>query len=165
MFYQVTWYIITWIEIKGRDRDMKVPNFLLFFIMPIFFLLTACQTEDIESEIYNHLEKTAEHEASLQTIREEMAQLESDEHHLYTRLIDESLDDRELIDSYVTEAKQLIDERLQLLEQEKEQMSLSKEEFLLVETLIDQIESEDVKQNAEEMYDIMIERYDIYDEW
>ncbi|HLS20186.1 MAG TPA: YkyA family protein [Bacillota bacterium] len=144
---------------------MKVPNFLLAVIIVSVLLLTACQKEDIEAEIYNFLEKTATHEGTLGEVREQMASLEADEHTLYTDLIDQPFDDKEKIEQFIEKADELIDERLKLLDEENEKMILSKEEFIQIEPLIEQIETEDVKNSAQNMYDIMIERYNLYDEW
>lgn len=150
---------------KRRNRYMKIFKLSLFLFITPFFFLFACQSENIDEKIYEHLEKTADHEASLQTIREQMAQLESDEHTLYTELIDEPLDDHELIKDYIIEAERLIDERKELLEAEKEQMDLSREEFIKVEELMEQIDEKKVRQSADEMYGIMMHRYELYDEW
>src|SRR5690625_4492163 len=152
----ITWYIITWNDVEGRNRHMKVPNFLLAIIITFTLLLTACQKEAIEIDIYDYLEKTAAHEETLGTIREQMANLESDEHTLYTDLIDQPFDEKDKIERFIDEANELIDERLQLIEQESEQMVLSKEEFINIEPLIEQIETEEVKESATEMFDIMI---------
>src|SRR5690625_5699304 len=72
MIKLLTWYIITWNDVKGRDSLMKVPNFLLAVIIVSVLLLTACQKEDIEADIYNFLEKTATHEGTLGEVREQI---------------------------------------------------------------------------------------------
>lgn len=144
---------------------MKIHNTIRVMIILAFFIITACQNDETESDIYHYLEETAVHEETLSDTRDEMAQLEDDEHHLYTDLIEQSFDDQEIIEKYVEEANQLIDERLQLVEQEKEHMERSHEEFSHIEPLIAQVANEDTQASAKDMYEIMLKRYDIYDEW
>jgi len=143
-------------------RDRK----LIWFIMILFVgLVTACQKEIIDTEIYEILEETVEIEDSLQEIREEMANLEEEENELYKQLIDQPLNDLDLLAEYVEKAEKLIDQREKLLEKEHSAMTNSKEQFIQIEPLIDQIEKETAQKSAKDMYEIMLVRYDIYEEW
>jgi len=144
---------------------MKIHNTIRVIIILTFFVITACQNDETEADIYHYLEETAIHEETLGTTRDEMAELEDDEHQLYTDLIEQSFDDQETIEKYVEEAEQLIAERLQLVNQEKEHMKRSQEEFSQIEPLINEVANEDTQASAKKMYEIMLKRYDIYDEW
>src|SRR5690625_892241 len=167
--YSIKWiltlYIITCNSKKGRDKYMRDRK-LIWFIMILFVgLVTACQKEIIDTEIYEILEETVEIEDSLQEIREEMANLEEEENELYKQLIDQPLNDLDLLAEYVEKAEKLIDQREKLLEKEHSAMTNSKEQFIQIEPLIDQIEKETAQKSAKDMYEIMLVRYDIYEEW
>lgn len=144
---------------------MKQRNFIWIMIIIFIVLVTACQSEIIDTEIYEHLEITVETEDSLQEIREEMAELEEEESELYKRLIDEPFNNNELISEYIDQANELITNRQQLLKDEYDTMQLSRERFVQIEPLIEQIEKDSAKDSAKNMYEIMIKRYDIYQEW
>src|SRR5699024_1970086 len=57
----------------------------------------------------------------------------------------------------------LIDQRAEKLSLEKESIDQAKEEFLKTESFIAELEDDAAKKKATEMYDKMVERFDVYD--
>src|SRR5699024_6733170 len=82
-------------------------------------------------------------------------------------IFDLSMDDFDSIKKLSEEAISSIDKRRDKVELEKESMDASKEEFKKVKDLIGDLDDEDdkkVKEKANEMYDVMMDRYDAYDD-
>ncbi|WP_117160897.1 YkyA family protein [Paraliobacillus sp. X-1268] len=125
-------------------------------------LLAACSGESTTEEMYGHLEEAVELENEFVSQQQPLNELEEQEQAIYQEITTLGMDDMETIISLADEALQSIEERKELLVAEKESIDASKEEFDKIEPLISDIEDETVQTNANEMYEIMEERYQAY---
>lgn len=141
---------------------MGIHKFVLVLVTATM-LLTACG-ESVDVTIYGHLEEAVTLEQDYEEQQEKIADLESQEQEIYNQIIDLGMDDFEQIKDLSNDALTIINERKERIYLEKESIETSKEEFYKVESLIPEIEEDDVKQKAEDMYDIMEKRYQTYDE-
>ena len=113
--------------------------------------------------MYEHLEESVHLEAEFEEIQDQIVELEAKEQEIYSQIQDLSKDEIEEIKKLSEEAIESINERSTLITSEKESISASRLEFEKVKDLIDELEDEEMKGKAEEMYDVMMERYEAYD--
>ncbi|WP_343327789.1 YkyA family protein [Lentibacillus saliphilus] len=135
---------------------------LLTFIM--IGVLSACTGASTTEQIYDHLEKTVELEAGFEEQQEPIIALERQEQAIYKQIIEIGMEDFDKIKSLADEAIDLIDKRREKIELEKESIEKAKEEFSKVEALIDDIDDEGVKSKAQNMHEIMTERFSAYND-
>lgn len=140
----------------------KSSNF--YSLLGILFLtfLFACQQHSVEKEIYEHLEETVALEEDFHTYKNEIVSLEEKEQEVYEQIIDLTAEDHEQIHILSQEALEIIDERGELLKQEKESLKISEEKFKEIELLIEKL-GDEMQDKAFELYDVMMERYASYD--
>lgn len=137
----------------------------IFVFMILLIGLVGCKKETPVTElIYDHLEESVALENDYAKYQEEIFQLEQEEQDIYKEITELTSDDFDKIVSLSEKAIEIIKKREELIELEQESISSSKEEFLKVEPLIEKLEEDEVKINAEKMFDQMIERYATYDE-
>ncbi|GAB3068271.1 YkyA family protein [Virgibacillus ainsalahensis] len=137
----------------------------LFFLMIGFFLiLAACNSESAEMQIHNHLEEAVELEEGFEQQQSEITELERQEQELYSQIADLGMDEFEQIQEISQQAIEVIDQRADKIELEKESIEASKEEFNKTEGLIEDLEDEEIKAKAENMYEIMNNRYGSYND-
>lgn len=125
-------------------------------------LLTACSGESATEKMYVHMEEAVELENDFVAQQEPLNELEVKEQALYQEITALGSDEMEEIVSLSDEALQSIEERKELLVTEKASIDASKEEFDKIEPLLSDIEDETAQTNANDMYDIMEERYQAY---
>lgn len=144
---------------------MKARNVLLYIGIISIVLLGACSGDgdSAEDKIYDHLEEAVTLEKDFKEQQSTITELEEKEQGIYDKILDLGMDDFE-------EIKELSDEAITVLEDleesvgiEKESLADSKEEYEKIETIIDEIEDEDVKAKAEDLYDVMQKRFAAYD--
>ncbi|WP_117169844.1 YkyA family protein [Paraliobacillus sediminis] len=139
---------------------MKLKVFIVGLVS--IALLAACSGESATEQMYVHMEEAVELENDFVAQQKPLNELEAEEQALYQEITALGSDDMEEIISLADEALQSIEERKELLVIEKESIDASKEEFDEIEPLLSDIEDEAVQTNANEMYDIMEERYQAY---
>jgi hypothetical protein len=133
-------------------------------LLALVLVLTACSGENTVEEIHTHLEETVELEEDFKDQQSEITNLEVQEQEIYAQIIELGMDDFEEITSLSEEAITVIEEREEKLNLERESIMNANESFVSIESLIEDIEEDEVRQKAEEMYNVMIERYATYDE-
>lgn len=137
--------------------------FILSFIIVI--TLIGCNKEQpVTERMYDHLEQAVTLESDYSQYQKEISELESQEQEIYEQITELTNDQFDEIQSLASDALETIKQRQEKLELEKEGIQASKDEFLKITALLEEIEEEDVKASAQEMYDQMIDRYDIYDD-
>ncbi|MFZ3579632.1 YkyA family protein [Virgibacillus sp. DJP39] len=136
---------------------------IILFVGLIAFL-SGCNGSSPSKEIYSHLEKAVSLEESFEKQQKEIVELEKKEQELYSKIVDLSMDEFDKIKSISKEAIDVIEKRKNKIVIEKESIEAAKEEFLKVKELITELEDEKAKNKANAMYDIMVDRYDAYQE-
>ncbi|WP_174613109.1 YkyA family protein [Virgibacillus ihumii] len=143
---------------------MKFKKHLsLLFILIIVAVLSACSNTSASEKIYNHLEKAVELEEEFEKQQDKIVKLEKKEQNIYSKIIDLSMDDFDKIKKLSDKALKSIEKRAEKIEMEKESIHASKEEFIKIKDLIDQLENKQAKDTAEKMFSVMMERYNAYD--
>ncbi|GAA0613484.1 hypothetical protein GCM10009001_33410 [Virgibacillus siamensis] len=135
----------------------------LLFILIIVAALAACSNTSASEKIYNHLEKAVELEAQFEKQQDAIVKLEKKEQKIYSKIIDLSMDEFDKIKDLSKKALKSIEKRAEKIELEKESIHSSKEEFIKIKDLVDQLENKNAKETAEKMYSVMQKRYDAYD--
>ncbi|WAA13876.1 YkyA family protein [Fervidibacillus halotolerans] len=140
---------------------MKKLRFLIPFT--IVLLLSGC-SQSTEEKIYDILEKVVEEEATFQEQQQPLVELEKKENELYGEIIDLGLKEKEQVRQLSDEALDVLDQQKERILKEKESLEKGKKTFLQVEKLIEKLEKEDLKADGEKLYTTMNERYDVYEQ-
>lgn len=139
----------------------KVYIGVLFFFS---VLLTGClfEKENPVLSMYEHLEEAVQIERSVEELQLPLTEAEEKEMEYYSTMTE--LADLEELENVANQAIQSAEKRMELINEEKEKISQSYDEFQLAIPYIENIEMEDVKEKAETLVEIMEERYDTYEE-
>ncbi|HEX6595257.1 MAG TPA: YkyA family protein [Bacillota bacterium] len=141
---------------------MNVKNILFTLMMLlVIFVFTACG-RSTEEKIYNHLEEAVLLEGEFKEQQKPISKLEKKEQEIYEEIISLDTDEFADIENLSEQAMQIIDERREKLELEKESIENSQKEFLKIEDLIGQIEDQTSKSIANELFETMSSRYEEY---
>lgn len=148
---------------RREEVFMKRSIFILLSTFIILFIV-GCNGQSTEEKIFNHLEETIVLEQSFEEEQKKINELELKDQELYEEIIQLDLDDFEKIVTLSEEAIEYLDEREEYLQNEKESIEASKDEFLKIEQLIDKLSEENLKKQGEAMYESMINRFNAYDD-
>src|SRR5690625_1134097 len=118
---------------KRGQLFVKVRRCLFIGLVLILSLIGCSKEAPITEQIYEHLEKSVELESDYAEYQEEILELEQKEQNFYDEITDLSSDEIEKIKLLASEAMEVINEREELIEKEKERIDASKEEFSKVE--------------------------------
>jgi len=135
---------------------------VLLIVASILMLTTACSGSAAENKIYDHLEKAYELEADFEKRQEELLALEKEGQELYAEIVDLEMKDMDKIEEKSQEAIAIIDQQVNEVKKEKESMDASEEEFQKAEKYLDKIDADQGKSTGEDMYKVMMDRYDEY---
>ncbi|HLR41472.1 MAG TPA: YkyA family protein, partial [Virgibacillus sp.] len=142
---------------------MPLKKTLLLLTISLVTFLTACNSGSTEEKIHGHLEEAVTIEADFEKHQNEITDLEKKEQELYSEIIDLSSEEFDEIRQASQEATEIIDERTDKIELEKESIEASQDEFEKTDQLIDKLEDEKAQDKGKEMYDVMMERYKSYE--
>lgn len=142
---------------------MRFKSIYLYIVVGAFIVLSACNGPSTQEIMYDHLEESVHLEADFEEIQDQIVELEAKEQEIYSHIHDLGKDDIEEIKELAEEAIESIKERSSLIISEKESISASRQEFENVKDLIGELEEQEMKDKAEEMYDVMMNRYEAYD--
>ncbi|WP_245835724.1 YkyA family protein [Virgibacillus ndiopensis] len=126
-------------------------------------LLSACTGASTKDEIYDHLEKAVTLEDAFEKQQDSIVKLEKEEQQLYSQIIDLGMEEFDKIKELSKQAIESIEKRTDKINLEKDSIDASKDEFTEIKDLIADLEDKTVKKKANEMYDVMMKRYDAYD--
>lgn len=137
---------------------------LYIVIIGAIIVLSACNGPSTQEKMYDHLEESVHLEAEFEEIQEQIVGLEAKEQEIYNQIHDLGKDEMEEIKKLSEEAIESIKERSSLIASEKESISASQQEFEKVKELIEELDEQAMKDKAEEMYKVMMDRYEAYDQ-
>jgi len=129
----------------------------------IFIILSACSGTSPQEKIYEHLEKAVSLEEGFEEQQDEITALEKQEQQIYSQIIELDMSEFEQVKELSQEAIDIIKQRSDKITLEQESISASREEFEKIDDLINDLKEEEVRDKAEELYKVMIERYEAYD--
>ncbi|MBB5172242.1 YkyA family protein [Texcoconibacillus texcoconensis] len=125
------------------------------------FTLTGCGNDPTES-MYEHLEETVSLEAEFAEQQQPLAEAEQHEQELYEEMLE--LPTIEEIEPIADEAISSSEERLTMLETERESLEGAFEQFQEAETYVEQMDEEDLLEQADVLIHAMEERFSAYDD-
>ncbi|BAC13367.1 YkyA family protein [Oceanobacillus iheyensis] len=136
----------------------------LLSVLSILFILviTGCNNESTEEKIHNHLEEAVALEEDFENQQQEITELEEKEQEIYNQIIDLGVEEIDKIKELANEATSVIEDREEKITAEKESIEASEEEFSNIEELISDIDNEEALSNAENMVEVMNQRYESY---
>lgn len=134
---------------------------ILFFIVA-FLLLTGCSNESTAEKIYTHLEEAVTIEDAVTEQQQQIAELEQKEQGLYNKMIELKMEEFSQIKELSNEAIAVLEEKEELINNEKESMDSAKKEFEKVESMVKNVEEESASSTAESLVSVMNERYEAY---
>lgn len=150
--------------LKGEKTKVILRKRMMIVMLMFIAVLNACGDDSTVEHIYEHLEETVVLEEDFHTYKDEITALEKKEQDIYEQIIDLTAEEFEQIKQLATEALETIEQRSNHLDKEQESIQASEKEFEKIKPLIDELTEDDVKNKANEMYDVMMERYRAYDD-
>ncbi|MFD1066097.1 YkyA family protein [Oceanobacillus locisalsi] len=141
---------------------MLKKGYLAAIIIFSLFIIAACSSKSSEEQIHDHLEEAIELEEDYETHQQEIQELEQQEQDIYSQIVELDMEQFEEIQQLSDEAISVVEQKQEKLVEERESIESSQEEFGEIESIISDLEDDNVQQEAENMYDIMGERYTTY---
>lgn len=135
--------------------------FLLSLLLGISLVMAACGANPAET-MYDHLEEAVALEAGFESQQKPLVEAEQKEHEIYEQIIELGISELEEIIALSDQAIQIVDERQEMMNIEKESIEAGYEEFVKIEEQIEKLDEEEVKQSALELLTIMENRYNSY---
>ncbi|MGN7174746.1 hypothetical protein BK139_18270 [Paenibacillus sp. FSL R5-0490] len=136
---------------------------LLVFIILAIFLSGCMNKPKPEEEVYDVLENVVKKEKDFEKQQEPLVKLEKREKELYDKIINLGMKDFEEIKKLSDEASSIVDKRKNHMEKEQKSIQASKKEFESLSPIIEDIESQKLKDKAKKLHEIMMDRYKIHD--
>ncbi|MFB1051577.1 YkyA family protein [Paraliobacillus sp. JSM ZJ581] len=128
----------------------------------LILVLSACSSQTTTEKVYEHLEESVSLESEFVNQQEPLTKLEEEEQKNYNEISKLSMEEFDQINSLADQALDSIEERKEILETEKNSIDAAKEEFDKIDSLIEDLEDEKLKQAGEKMNQAMNDRYDAY---
>ncbi|MCJ7841684.1 YkyA family protein [Lederbergia sp. NSJ-179] len=136
---------------------------LISFLVIGLFVATIVACSSPEESAYQIMEDAASKEADFEKQQEPMNKLESNEKALFDQIMELGMKEFEQIQKLADKALTNLDEREKLMKKEKEALEKSKEEFQKAKAELDKINDEKLKKEAQQLEDIMNDRFNAYD--
>lgn len=130
----------------------------------IITILSACSGSSTEEKIYDHLEESFTLEKDFEEQQEPIMALEEKQREIHDQMATLESNELDEVTDLSEQAIENINERKDLIALEKESLDLSREEFEETKDLIEKIEDQSIQRKAEEMYEIMMNRYEAYNQ-
>lgn len=143
---------------------MVVKKFVDFILLSIVACTLASCSHNVHDKIFAHLDAALEIEQEFIESQEKLNELEERDMEIYDALMELDAVDEGRLQSLTDEALQNVSERMKLLEEERNSIIQSKEEFQKIEPLIEEVEKDAIKEKLENLFQTMMERYEAYDE-
>lgn len=144
--------------VKGRSR-------ILLIVVAIIFILSGCAEKKTTIEkMYDVLENVVDKEKVFEQQQEPLVTLEKQEKDVYDQIIKQGMKEYDQIVKLSDEALALADKRKDRLEKETTSLKESEQEFSKVADLKGQLEDPALKELANDLYIIMMKRYEAHRE-
>lgn len=141
---------------------------IIMYFLSAFIIISALQAcnkaPSPEEKIYTALEKVVTLEDIFKEQQEPLIQLEKQEKELYDKIISLGIKEFDQIVKLSEEAMLIINEREEKINKEKDSIANSNEQFQTVLPIINELEDASLKDEAEDLYKMMENRYKAYDE-
>lgn len=128
-------------------------------------ILSGCMNKQNPVEkMYETLEKVVISEKVFEEQQDPLVRLENEEQTIYEKIISLGMKESNEIASLADEAITIIDKKREHLEKEQESLKASKVEFETISPFIEELKEPELKDTAQKLYNIMLERYNAYEE-
>ena len=121
--------------------------------------LSACSGASTEEQLNEILETTFEEESEYREVQSELQSREQNEQEIFESIMALTKEQQAEVEEKSQEAITSADERLELLETERESMQSAAEEFKGIDQLIEETDDETVKSDLEALREQMAERF------
>ncbi|TAA72130.1 YkyA family protein [Planococcus salinarum] len=128
-------------------------------------LLSACSGPSTEEQLDAVLKDTFDAEKEYRDTQSKMEELEATEQEKFESIMALTQEQQEDVRTKAEEALASVEERLQLLETEKASMDSAEEEFQEIDTVIEEAEEEDLKEDLTALKTKMQERFDAHEQF
>ncbi|MDQ0272444.1 YkyA family protein [Cytobacillus purgationiresistens] len=143
---------------------MKRKSLVILLLIGSLLLSGCLNNQSPEEKMFEALEKVVSAEKVFKEQQNPLVELEQQEKKLYDQIISLSMKEFEEITKLSDEALDIVDQRKNHMDKENESIEQSKAEFDKTKEIIEEIDAASLKGTANELYDIMMDRYDIHDE-
>lgn len=152
------------IEVRGIKMKYSKTGICMTILLLITLFLSGCLNRETPTEqMYTVLEEVVESEKGFEDQQTPLVELEKQEQELYDQIISLSMKEFEEIQKLSDEALTSANQREEHMKEEKQSIDASKEEFQKVPEIIEAMEDDTLKNQAQQLYDIMMERYELHD--
>lgn len=136
---------------------------LLGIIIIITGLITGCVNgPSTEEKIFENLENVVGLEEEFKNQQSPLLELEQQEKEKYDEILSLGMKEHEKIVELADQAIAISEERKELLDKERSSIVEAEKEFQKVQDLIEEIDDENLKKQAESFYGIMVKRYETH---
>jgi hypothetical protein len=144
--------------------SLKVKCSLLLCLSILIVIIAGCTKEKTPVEkMYDVLEKVVSAEKVFEEQQNPLVTLEKREKEIYDQIIKLGMKEYDQIVKLSDEAVLLADERKELMEKETNSIKESQKEFIKARDIKDKFEDPALTKLANELYEIMMERYKAHD--
>ncbi|MEH7440549.1 YkyA family protein [Neobacillus drentensis] len=136
-----------------------------FFIsvIAVIFIISGCQAKETpEEKIYDVLEKVVDKEKVFEEQQDPLVKLEEEEKVLYDQIIKLGMKEYDQIVKLSDKALTLTEKRKTLMEKETNSIKDSEKEFKKVAVIKDDLDNQELKKLANDLYDTMTQRYEAH---
>lgn len=138
-------------------------SIIIVYLFLVLLLLSSC-FERTEKKIYQTLEDVVKLEEGFKKEQEPLIKLEEEEKAIYDKIIDTGFKEREKINKLADKAIDLSNQRLEHLDLERKSIIKAEKKFITIKKLINRIDDKDMKVEAENLYDLMANRYKVHEQ-
>ncbi|WP_144548740.1 YkyA family protein [Bacillus sp. X1(2014)] len=142
---------------------LKKSGFI-FIILAMTVIFAGCTKEKTpEEKMYTVLEKVVKAEKVFEEQQNPLVALEKKEKGIYDQIIELGMKEYDQIVKLSDEALLLVNQRKELMDKETNSIKLSEKEFSKAANIKDKFEDPSLKKIANDMYEIMMKRYEAHD--
>ncbi|MGD6941699.1 YkyA family protein [Cytobacillus gottheilii] len=144
-------------------NKLKSGMWISVLLMSMVLLSGCLNSETPAEKMHTVLEDAVAAEKGFEEQQTPLVELEKQEKELYDQIIALSMKEFEEIQKLSDEALASADQREEHMNEEKQSIDASKEEFQKIPDLIEEMEEEELKSEAQQLYDTMMDRYELHD--
>lgn len=135
----------------------------IFLLCGILTLSGCMNSKATINQMHEILEKVVKTEKQFEMQQEPLVELEKKEQEIYSQIIELGMKEKEQISELAAEAINIVEERKKLMDLEKDSLNSSKKQFESIQPLIEDLDEENVQEQAEKLYETMMNRYEYHD--
>ncbi|WP_052807016.1 YkyA family protein [Mesobacillus subterraneus] len=139
-------------------------SFTMIMIAIVLSLTGCLNKQSPEEKMFVELEKVVSIEKTFEDQQNPLVELETKEKEIYEKIISLGMKEYDQIVKLADEALANADKRVEHIDKEKESIEESRKEFRNIDKILEEIEDNGVKQQANELRTTMIKRYEIHDD-